>query len=466
MPRSSSGFFGARRALVGALVVGVLLRLVLYLFVPEGPFSPDTDIYARLATNILGGHGFSVDTAAPFEPSLARAPAYTLFVALVWAIAGRSFVALGLAQLLLHLVAVYCVHDAARRRYGPEVGGLSALLYAALPFTAASAAAFIAEGFAMSLVAVALSLHVRAVDEPSRAPLLAAAQGVIWGVAMLARPYLAPLAAVAGVLLAFELRRSGAPLKRAMIAFVLVGVTSASTLAPWLIRNYSVSQKTGQPFVIFRHYRSVELYLRLHQPEFSSWLRSYDEPFLWSRWDQPPRANYLDEEERAEVAALFEYLAAHKGAHSDDTRLGFRQIRDARFEKAPLRLYVWRPISLGLKLWFSPRVSLIRFSRRGSASIERAPIWLTALFLGLNASLSLLALLGIFVRRRDGPFLWIWPAVLTGLLVALMARETRYVLPLFPIWCIAAAHGIRASTSAWTRRRGRPSAADRPSPAR
>src|SRR5215469_9881797 len=61
----------------------------------------DHQLYHQLAVNLLDHKTFSMDATPPYRPMLYRSPGFPAFIALVYALAGRSVVALRVAQFIL-----------------------------------------------------------------------------------------------------------------------------------------------------------------------------------------------------------------------------------------------------------------------------------------------------------------------------------------------------------------------------
>ena len=429
--------------LLGAVLVGaLLLRLALLVVLPESSReTADSKFYFMLAENIASGHGFSSQTEAPYTPSIERPPGYPAFLAGVSLLSGGSKGAVSVAQLALDVAAVFLVFLAARRRFGfaPALG--AAAFYGLLPFSAGVSLQFMSEGLASFCVALALYAHTRALDErPERWGLVA---GLAWGLAALSRSYLAPIAAVAGLVLWWELRARGS--KRGFVGFAALGLGAALLVAPWVARNAYVASTTEEPFVLLERFGSRGVFLKMYTPEFRAWYQSYDEPFYWMDWKKPPRANYLTPEEKAEVAALWEQIAVNEGEVTDAMSARFAAVTAERYRRAPLRLYVWRPVSVALKFWASPRTSTVRFAVAGGSGLPLAGPWVKWMFLALNLAFAGFAALGIvalLVRRKPAVFLWAPPLVLTVILTVIVHRESRLVMPMFPFVAIAAGLGV------------------------
>jgi 4-amino-4-deoxy-L-arabinose transferase-like glycosyltransferase len=429
------------------LLLGLLLRGGVLLGRGTGPqTTTDSPTYFAMAANLIEGNGFSTDSAPPYGPSTERPPTYPLFIAFVWGIFGKGLTALGVAQILLDVAAILLIYLTARMRVGERAALVAAIIYAILPFPIGTSLQFMSEGVAGACVALAAYAQTRAIQKEATVPGWAAVTGFAWGAAALARPYLAVGAAAAAVVLWIELRQRARTHLRAAVAFAVVGVLSVGTIAPWTIRNAWVSKTTGAPFVLFQPYGSREPFISMYTDGFLAWYRSYEEPVVWLDSMKPPRANYFSQAEEDEVRALWEKIKEGKGRVTPEMNAAFQRIADERYAQAPLRMYVWRPLSIALKYWFSPRVSTFQLSMEENGNAGVASRTMTISFFFLNVSFVVLAFIGVIsrVRSRDHWFLWVVPIGITAALAIVAQRESRLVMPLFPIVSIAAGVGLLA----------------------
>ncbi len=424
-------------------------RLALVALVPLSSMqSGDTPDYAALAQGVLSGYGFSTDTSPAHVSTFERPPTYPLLIALVWLVTGKSWLSLAVVQCVLDAAVVPLLYDTASRRLGEREASIAAWLYALLPFPAGTAIQFMSEGLSGFAFVLSVWSATRARDS-ERPRRWLALSGVAMGLSALTRPYLIPVGAVFGLLVALELRhRRGLSIRQAVAVLALFGATCAVPFAPWVARNAWASRTYRVPFVLVQHYASRPPYTTMLTAEFEGYLASFDEPFVWTDTFKPPTRGYLTNAERDEVAALWRELEASNGSMTPAMNAAFSRLTAERYRQAPLRLYVWRPISMALKTWFSPRASTFRVSLDGGSGLAQGSKFLLLSLLVVNASTTLLALLGVFaVARRsryDAAVLWVPPAALTVLLVYIATRETRFTMPLYGLLTLACAGGLVA----------------------
>ncbi|MCC6644797.1 MAG: glycosyltransferase family 39 protein [Polyangiaceae bacterium] len=428
------------------VVAALALRLALLAIVPiANNQSGDTPDYAALAHGVLSGYGFSTDTSPAHVSTFERPPTYPLLIALVWLVTGKSWVALGVVQCALDAAVVALLHDTALRRLGAREATLAAWLYALLPFPAGTAIQFMSEGLSGFAFVLAAWAATRARDAERAGRWLVLA-GVAMGVSALTRPYLIPVGAVFGAQIALEQRRARSlSWARTGVAIALFGAACAAPFAPWVARNAWASRAYGAPFVLVQAYASRPPYTNMHTKEFDGYMASFAEPFVWTDTFKPPSGGYLSPEERAEVAALWVKIEAGNGVMTPEMNQAFARLTRERYRAAPLRLYVWRPVSMALKTWFSPRASTFRVSLDGGSGLAQGSRALLGALLLINASTTLLALIGVAVvarrSRLDAAFLAAAPLALTALLVWLATRETRLTMPLYGLLTVACAAG-------------------------
>jgi hypothetical protein len=85
---------------------------------------------------------------------------------------------------------------------------------------------------------------------PRRAPLKAAAVGVLFGACALCRPTIWPVAGLAAVWLFARSRRSGESVKQFVSAAAIAAITVLTAVAPWALRNWKV---LGSPVFTTTH---------------------------------------------------------------------------------------------------------------------------------------------------------------------------------------------------------------------
>jgi hypothetical protein len=170
-----------------------------------------------------GSYGF-----LPGEPSAYTQPLYGFFlIPIEWIFGTRSWLAIGLAQIVVAVVVAWLVYEIARRVVSPRWAVVAAAIATLHPYLVWHDV-HINREIIDQLCAAALVLLTLQVDErPSRGR--AALLGIVTGLAMLGNTRLVFIPVVIAVYLL--VRRVPAT----VIALVLVGAAVAVT--PWLVRN-------------------------------------------------------------------------------------------------------------------------------------------------------------------------------------------------------------------------------------
>jgi 4-amino-4-deoxy-L-arabinose transferase-like glycosyltransferase len=185
----------------------------------------DTFAQTYLAT---GTYGF-----VPHHPSAYTQPLYGFFLVPLYWVFERSWVVVGLAQLVVAVATALIVYEIGRRAVSPAAGVVAAVLTAVHPYTIwhdmHMNREILDELLAAATVLLLLAAigHVRA----SNSLLLALATGAVAGVAILGNVRLVFLPLV---LAAFLLWRRGRP---ALAPALVCVAAAAAVVAPWVVRN-------------------------------------------------------------------------------------------------------------------------------------------------------------------------------------------------------------------------------------
>ena len=182
----------------------------------------------RFATTLVehGTFGF-----LPGAPSAYTQPLYGWFLAGLYSPFGRSWLAVGLAQILVAVATALVVLEIGSRLRSTFTGLVAALLTTLHPYVVwhdVHANRELLDGLVLAvLVLSALAAYER------RSLALAAATGAVAGVGILGNARLVLLPVAVGVYVAWRVR----PGLRALVAFALVVGTAALVVAPWVVRN-------------------------------------------------------------------------------------------------------------------------------------------------------------------------------------------------------------------------------------
>ncbi len=449
---------------VAALAAGLCLRLFFAWKYPAT--AGDTVIYEQIAANWLKHHVYAMDVHGQVTPVDMRMPGYPAFLAIIYALTGRTAesarLGVMLAQVAVDLLTCLVIASLAalllllaNERARPHRVFLTALWLAALcPFTANYTAVPLTEVFAVFFTAAALLplclLVTRAQNRGWRLSqrhwtlgndywYLAGCAAFLIGVCTLFRPE-APLVLLVAWLVLGAILALRRELARWVKTVALMGVACAIPLAPWTIRN-AVTLHEFQPLAVPYGFMSWE----------KTWLYRFRDVYLvpWKlneevlNVDDIPARAFDTAEEKQRVAMILEQYNDDL-ALTPDEDAAFAQLARERTARHPLRTYLALPVARAIALWFTPRIELLPFS---GTVFPLAQAWeddpidqsVTAGLFLLNLVYIALALWGaarLWPRARSAraaiALLVVFILLRTAFLTTLETPEPRYVLVCFP----------------------------------
>jgi hypothetical protein len=457
-----------------ALAAGLCLRLFFIFKYPAN--SSDTVLYEQMATNLLNHHTYAMDVYGRVTPVDLRMPGYPAFLAVMYAITGRSgpdaHLWVMLAQAAVDLLSCLLTATLAAllllmvsERNPPRHVFAAALWLAVLcPFTANYTAVPLTEVFAVFFTVAALIPLCLLMGRPRNNgwlfvkkswPIgnnyvsLAGYAAFLVGLGTLFRPETPLLLFSAWMVLGVVLV-SQHEAKRWILTVVGMGLVAAIPLAPWAIRN-AVTLHEFQLLAPRNSNLPGELVPYGFMSWEKTWLFRFREVYLvpWKLNEEainvediPARA-FDTPEEKQRVAAILE-------PYNNDLTLtpeedaAFAQLARERTARHPLRTYLWLPAARGVSLWFTPRIELLPLSgtvfplARSWADDPIDQSATLALFL-LNVTyvgLGVWGAVGLWRRssavRPAVALLTVFIVLRTAFLTTLETPEPRYVLVCFP----------------------------------
>jgi hypothetical protein len=456
-----------------AVVTGAALRLLFMLKYPAA--SGDSVLYEQFAANWLklGKLAMTIDGQA--TPVDLRMPGYPAFLAVVYALTGRTGEAarmpVMLAQVLVDLAA--CVVIAALAALlagmcGPKANTkrvfMVALWLAVLcPFTANYVAVPLTEVWAVFLTAVAFVIlaAVAAGASGNALPLpggralgqkdawkIAALGGFVVGVGTLFRPETPLLLMTTFAVLGFWMLPQGEA-KRWVLTCALMSIACAAALAPWIIRN-AVTLHEFQPLAP----RDATLPSELDPKGFLAWEKTWlfrmrdVYQVAWKLNDEEihlediPAAAFDTPEEKERVAAVLETYNNELTWTAEEDAV-FAQLARERTRRHPLRTYLSIPLRRAATMWFTPRIELLPVSghvfplayMRQEDPVDQE---VTILIFLVNVLYVALGLWGAWKlwkcrgARAAVAVLVLYILARTAFLTTMETPEPRYVLECFP----------------------------------
>ena len=221
--------------------LAAILRLALVVFAPSLFVDGITDNYLVIAQNLLDGNGFSY-TAGEAKPTVARAPFYPSYLAVLLTLIGRNFTGLRVVEAMVDVGTVYLVYVLVRRNAKNPVvpsrrwGLAAALVYALQPFTIYYTVKLGSEcWFTFWLVLTFMSFFEFLRNEPT--PWRAVSWGASLGILILNK---SAALLLPGLFLALLVQQRGLAMKYLRAAALAAGITLL-LITPWSLRNYVVS---------------------------------------------------------------------------------------------------------------------------------------------------------------------------------------------------------------------------------
>lgn len=405
----------------------------------------DTWIYGDIAQNWLnhGIYGLSEDYGV--RPTLIRLPGYPGFLAAMFAVFGQEhYRTVMIAQALIDTNTCLVIAGIALELMNTRAAKASYLLAALCPFTANYVSTALSETLAIFCVAHALYYGVRGLkglQQEQSAPLLWLLTGFWTAAAIFMRPDSGIiLPAMALALLAFLVRRSTR--KQAILAGVLLVVTSLAPLIPWTIRNWRVFH-VWQPLAS-RYANDPGEFVPYG---FNHWVKTWMADFVSVEevyW-QPP-GDPIDPHDIPERAfdGLPEYQKTMDliSRYNQQLRINpqmdaeFEHLAQERVEYNPLRYAIWLPTLRMADMWLRPRTEMMNIETRWwEFDNHQEESWFALAWAGINLLYLLAAFFGWMKHRLGaaGVFLVGFVVIRTLFLSTLENPEPRYVLECFPV---------------------------------
>jgi 4-amino-4-deoxy-L-arabinose transferase-like glycosyltransferase len=457
-----------------ALTAGLCLRLYFVLKFPAN--SGDTALYEQIATNWLKHHVYAIDVGGAVTPVDVRMPGYPAFLAIVYALTGRTGadarIWVMLAQIAVDLLACLVIARLAEllaclsegSTTNKRVRSVALWLAVLCPFTANYTAVSLTEVFAGFFTTLSLGAIVALIwnqcggrvslfrsEWPARyaESIFALLGGLFVGLGTLFRPETPLLLVACWMILAFLW------IKRRRFLFglqllLLSAIGCALPLGPWAIRNavtlhetqFLAPKNSNLPGELvpygFMTWEKTWLY-RVRDCYLVPWRLNEEAIFV----DDIPARAFDTPEEKQHVAAILEqYNNDLTLTPEEDAE--FAQLARERTARHPLRTYVWLPAARAVTIWFTPRIELLPVSGHVfplAQMRENDPVdqEVTSLFFVLNLFYVGLGVWGAARLWRSNAaarpavaFLALFIVIRTAFLTTLETPEPRYVLVCFP----------------------------------
>ncbi|HXV78102.1 MAG TPA: glycosyltransferase family 39 protein, partial [Candidatus Polarisedimenticolaceae bacterium] len=234
----------SRRVAVWLFAVGLALRLVHLLTVRDSALFNllyiDPKLYDEWGLAIAGGRLLG---EAPFFLD----PLYPYVIGAIYAVTGRSLVAVAVVQVVLGACVAPLTYDAARRWFDPAVAGLAGAVAVVYPPSIYYSVVLLKPGIAIFLVALALWLLARALGD-GRTPAWLAT-GFAFGLTVLMRTNLLLVVPLIALAVALERGAGGDSAGRGLAgwrAAVALAAGCLTALLPATVHNLAAG---GEPIL-------------------------------------------------------------------------------------------------------------------------------------------------------------------------------------------------------------------------
>ncbi|MCX5697329.1 MAG: glycosyltransferase family 39 protein [Candidatus Omnitrophica bacterium] len=344
-----------RKLIWGILVIIVFaIALVLRLYPFSGLSSQDPNpvvlvsdsfVYTALAYNIFKGQGYSItgpqDKNPTARPFFNRPPGYPYFMAMVFALFGKShrFDILRVVCIIQGVLDAFCcilIFFIATTIYprSPLPAFISALIYSLSPYNLYYTQVVLTESLASFLLAVFALCAVKALDKKGLRWFFYA--GLFLGFVILTRAeYL--LYALVFVAILWFINRINTKYALKSIVGYLCGVLIV--LSPWSIRNYALSKRM--------------IPVSLGAVDMSFYMGTFEKHSAWKGYKAIPDTDFIDQSEKQEFLGIHQsYLKVFMEGN----------LRDIIALEKRCRVLTWRRICFMpakvFKNWFSKIPSL------------------------------------------------------------------------------------------------------------
>lgn len=402
--------------LLGVFMLGFVVRILFLAW--RGPdMSFDSSEYLTLAHNILNHGAFSLELAAPFTPSIRRAPLYPAFLAMLsWLrLLSPSFIVI--VQAVLDAAVAAMIVVIARVVLPLKWAMAAAVAYAIHPGAIYTASTVLSEPLFTFLQCGSLLLLVLALK--TNRLLLSVCSGVLMGLAVLCRP----IALLLPFILCGILLLSGQTDRRRWHALVLMGLTIL-VVAPWSLRCSYVSGH----LVVVQGSGAVNFWA----PSLWS-LDQKDQQKIWAVQPETAKSRKVDRPYTAADAVEDDHLLFQEA---------LRNIRANPLKYAQSRARAFPYLFISSFDSFSG-VNKSFAELRAEHDVVRLGLKIF-LLIGFSLAPMLLAALGVWGARRNLPATLCASIWISTLLIHLpLWIEYRFWVPVLPFLLVCAAMGAR-----------------------
>jgi len=431
-----------------ATLAGVALRMLFIVRFPA--ITADSFVYGDIAKNWLERGIYGLGGGNDVTPIYIRLPGYPAFLAAVFAIFGMEhYRTVLLLQMFADIGTCFLVADIARRLISARAAKTAFLLAALCPFLADYAAAALTETLEIFFTALALDFAMSGfatLERRAIGPWLGC--GFAIGATILLRPDGGLLlAAVEAYLTWLILRRAQAERAHLLRAAAITLVASLATLVPWTLRNLHTFHRFEPLAPRYANEENTFVTAGFNR-WVKTWMADYAsvEDIYWAvpgkaidADNLPSRAADSPQQREQTEELLDDYNQLLHLTPDLDAR--FADLAAMRIRHAPLRYYVWLPLTRIADMWLRPRTEILPSNTRWW-EFDDDPKWLAlAVALGVINLFYVGAALAGLVQARLAPYLGLlltFVLLRSAFLGALENPEPRYTLEMYPVVIVLA----------------------------
>jgi 4-amino-4-deoxy-L-arabinose transferase-like glycosyltransferase len=223
------------RHIIFVVILGLAASGIFVCFFPSPTSSPDAAQYDRIAYNLASGNGYSLSEQAPFVRTMFREPAYPVFLAIIYRIAGHVPTAALIVQMALHAATAVLAYLIAKDAFGERCAFFSAIAVSVFPTLANTAAYLLSETFFTFILCLGLWLYIVAMKSGRLA--LFILSGAIFGLSALTKAALIflPAVLISAAILLMLAKRS--VIKARPLNLIVFFAAFCILVSIWMVRN-------------------------------------------------------------------------------------------------------------------------------------------------------------------------------------------------------------------------------------
>jgi len=225
------------------IVAGLFASGVFAVFSGYATSGPDAVQYDTIGFNLASGRGFSLETLAPFTPTMYREPGYPMFLGMIYVVFGHNIQIVLFAQMLLHATTAVLVYYITRDMFTEKAAFFSGLAVALFPTLANMSAYILSETFFTFFLCLGLWCYSHALKKRKVGWFVIS--GIVFGAMTLTKTaaLFLPLGFVLATILMALAGRLGT--KRLLACLTIFLLSFSLFVSTWAVRNKALFNKAS-----------------------------------------------------------------------------------------------------------------------------------------------------------------------------------------------------------------------------